>query len=100
MKTNKAKIYKVISQIPKGKVMTYGQVAKKVKLKSPRTVGLYIHTNKDPVTVPCHRVVFSDGSLSKGYGMGGIKKQKERLQQEGIFVHDYKVDLHKYGSNN
>ncbi len=87
----KDKVYALVSKIPKGKVTTYGAIAKKVGLKSARTVGMYIHTNKDPEKVPCHRVVFASGSLSKGYGMGGIKKQKERLLKEGVKIDGYKV---------
>lgn len=87
----KDKVYALVSKIPKGKVSTYGSIAKKAGLKSARTVGMYIHTNKDPEKVPCHRVVFANGSLSRGYGMGGIKKQKERLLKEGAKIDGYKV---------
>ncbi len=87
----KDKVYALVSQIPRGKVTTYGAVAKKAGLKSARTVGMYIHSNKDPENVPCHRVVFANGSLSKGYGLGGIKKQKERLLKEGVQIDGYRV---------
>lgn len=88
----KDKVYALVAKIPKGKVSTYGKIAKQAGLKSARTVGMYIHTNKDPEKVPCHRVVFSNGSLSKGYGMGGIKKQKVRLLSEGVRINGYVVD--------
>ena len=87
----KDKVCALVSKIPKGKVMTYGAIAKKAGLKSARTVGAYIHSNKDSEKVPCHRVVFLNGSLSKGYGMGGIKKQKEILFKEGVKIDGYKV---------
>lgn len=73
----------IVSKIPKGKVMTYGQIAKKLKI-SPRLVGRVLHENKDPENIPCYRVIFSDGSLSKNYAFGGMKKQKKKLIKEGV----------------
>lgn len=64
--------------------MTYGQVAKLAGLKSARTVGQALHKNIDPEKIPCHRVVFKNGSLSKNYAFGGPKKQQEKLESEGI----------------
>lgn len=85
------RVFQIVSNIPKGKVMSYGTIAKLANLKSPRTVGMYIHTNTDPTNVPCHRVVFADGSLSPGYAMGGLRKQREMLTQEGVFFDRGKV---------
>lgn len=42
------KIYNFVSKIPKGKVATYGQVAKECGVKSPRQVGFWLHKNVDP----------------------------------------------------
>ncbi len=92
MKTFK-KIYSVVAKIPKGKVMTYGQVAKKCNIKNPRIVGFAMHLNKLLHLVPCHRVVSSNGKLA-GYAMGGMKRKKEILEQEGVKFLDTKtVDL-------
>lgn len=77
------KIYKVVSFIPKGKVMTYKEVAEIVGT-TPRVVGFALHANKNPDKVPCHRVIKSDRTLAKGYAFGGMKKQKELLKKEGI----------------
>ncbi len=83
-------IYKVVSQIPKGKVLTYKQVAVLVnKLNSgikisPRFVGRILHQNSDPEKIPCHRVVFWNGSLSEGYAFGGKFVQKKKLVDEGV----------------
>ena len=79
----KNEVYKIVSKIPKGKVKTYGEIAKLVGT-SPRAVGQILHKNKNPKKVPCHRVVFVNGSLSKNYAFGGIKKQKELLLNEKI----------------
>lgn len=77
------KIYKVVSKIPQGKVMSYKEVAKICKT-TPNVVGFALHANKNPQKVPCHRVIKADGTLAKGYAFGGMEKQKELLKKEGI----------------
>lgn len=75
------KIYEEVKKIPFGQTRTYGEIAKTVKT-TPRAVGFALHKNKDPEKIPCHRVVFKDGSLSSGYAFGGKKAQKEKLLKE------------------
>lgn len=75
------KIYEEVKKIPKGKVSTYGEIARKIGT-TPRVVGFALHKNPDPKNIPCHRVVFKDGSLSKSYAFGGIKEQKKKLEEE------------------
>lgn len=77
------RIYDEVRKIPKGKVATYGEIAGKAGT-TPRIVGFALHGNPDPKNIPCHRVVFKDGSLSPGYVFGGIGKQKELLRKEGV----------------
>lgn len=92
------KIYEVTAKIPKGKVSTYGRIAKLAGVKSPRPVGNWLHHNPDPKTIPCHRVVNSQGRLAKNFGAKGkIKTQTARLRQEGVEVMNNRVDLKKYG---
>lgn len=93
------KVYAVVAKIPKGKVSTYKKVAQLAGLNppagGPRLVGLYLHQNKNPEKIPCHRVVGSKGEL-KGYAFGGIKKKREMLKKEGVFFLDEgTVDLTK-----
>ena len=65
-------VYQLVKQIPKGKVVTYGQVARKIgKPKATRAVGNALHHNPDPKTIPCHRVVNREGRLAPGFGNGG-----------------------------
>lgn len=64
--------------------MTYGQVAIQAHAATPRVVGFAMHSNKTPETVPCHRVVFSDGSLTPGYAFGGKDEQMKKLKEEGV----------------
>lgn len=77
-------VYHLVSLIPKGKVLTYGKVAEILSIKSPRLIGRILHQNKNPKKVPCHRVVFADGALSKSYAFGGLKGQYLRLKNEGV----------------
>lgn len=87
------KIFKIVSQIPQGKVATYKQVAELAGIKNPRVVGFAMHANKRLHIVPCHRVVGSSGKLT-GYAMGGIEIKQKILQKEGVkFLDNNTVDL-------
>ena len=92
--TFKQKVYDLTKQIPKGKVATYGLLAKLAgNPKAARAVGMCMKTNPNAPIVPCHRVVASDGSLT-GYSAGeGIITKKNMLKQEGVKFHKNKVDL-------
>ncbi len=77
-----AKVYAVVQKIPKGKVMTYGQVAKKAgKPGAARAVGTIMSHNYNP-KIPCHRVVRSDGKIGD-YNRGGAPRKFELLMSEG-----------------
>lgn len=90
----KNKVYKLCSLIPKGKVATYGQLARLAgKPKSARAVGAFMRTNHDAPIVPCHRVVASDGSLTGYSGVGGIAQKKKMLIEEGVAFKNDKVEL-------
>lgn len=93
VKTNKfEEIYEVVAKIPKGKVMTYKQVAAIVQT-TPRVVGFAMAGNKDTGKVPCHRVIDSLGKL-RGYGFGGVNVKKHLLEQEGVrFLDAETIDL-------
>lgn len=98
MKLDEQKVYEYLQTIPKGKVVTYGQVAQYLGNKNwARPVGNILHQNPDGDKYPCYKVVDSDGYLAKGYTFGGIERQKERLEQDGVEVVNYRVDLKKYG---
>src|SRR5947207_1382674 len=97
MEKYQEKVYKLLAKIPKGKVVTYGQIAKKLHIKSARLVGRILHVNKDPVKFPCYKVVFADGQLTPSYGHGGIKEQISKLKKDGVFFKNEKVDLTKSG---
>lgn len=88
------KVYSLIRKIPKGKVATYGQVAKLVgSPNAARAVGLCMKVNPDAPQTPCHRVVAADGSLTGYSAPGGIIKKKEMLMSEGVKFIGNRVDL-------
>jgi O-6-methylguanine DNA methyltransferase len=88
------KVYQLTRQIPKGKVVTYGQLAQMAGVPhGARAIGMCMRTNPDAPQTPCHRVVASDGSL-RGYSAGsGIKTKKEMLLEEGVKFKGDKVNL-------
>lgn len=89
------RVYRLVKLIPRGKVMTYGEMANKLKI-SPRTVGWALHVNKNPA-VPCHRVVNREGRVARNYAFGKEEKQREKLLAEGIrFKDKFQVDLKFY----
>ncbi len=76
------KVRALVSNIPKGKTMTYGQVAAKAgKPGAARAVGFIMSMNYDP-KVPCHRVVRADGKVGD-YNRGGAMRKMKLLQEEG-----------------
>ena len=82
MKTFKDKVRAVVAKIPKGKTLTYGEVATKADSpRAARAVGMIMSQNFD-ASVPCHRVIRSDGSMG-GYNRGGAKAKLARLKKEG-----------------
>jgi O-6-methylguanine DNA methyltransferase len=83
------KVYKVVSKIPSGKVMSYSAVASKAGSPgASRAVGSLMARNPNPGTgpgkVPCHRVVSSDGSLGGFSGKNGPEGKLRLLRNEGI----------------
>ena len=78
----KKKVLKIVSKIPKGQVMTYGEVAGKAgNSKASRAVGAIMKQNYNP-KVPCHRVVASHGKLG-GYNRG-VENKVKILREEGV----------------
>ena len=90
----KEKVYELLRQVPKGKVTTYGHLAKLAGYpKASRAVGGYMHRNPDAPRTPCHRVVSANGTLTGYSAEGGVKKKKEMLLAEGVKFTGERVDL-------
>ena len=84
------KIYKKLLEVPKGKITTYGELAKAVGLKNgQRAVGKIMNKNPYPVIIPCHRVIKSDGKIG-GYAYGEEIKSN-MLSKEGIKIQNGKI---------
>lgn len=88
------KIYAIAKRIPKGRVATYGQIARLAgNPRAARTVGYFMKVNPRAPSVPCHRVVASNGALT-GYSVGGgLKAKKTMLAREGVRFKGKCVDL-------
>lgn len=91
------RVYDYLLTIPKGKVVTYKQVAEFLGNKDlARVVGNILHKNPDGDKYPCYKVLNSKGELSDNFVFGGKNVQKERLEKDGIKVVDNRVDLNIY----
>lgn len=88
-------VFAAVRRIPRGKVSTYGQIARLIgRPRSARYVGWALRGNAEPVKTPCHRVVFKDGRLAAGYAFGGDGVQRRLLQEEGVrFLDEDHVDM-------
>src|SRR4051812_12422929 len=86
------KVWAITARIPRGKVVTYGDIARALNTKAYRAVGNALNRNPYAPQVPCHRVVGADGSLT-GFA-GGLTKKLKLLSEEGVpFRPEDRVDL-------
>jgi methylated-DNA-[protein]-cysteine S-methyltransferase len=84
-------VYALLSKIPLGKVSTYGDIARALgHPRAARAVGRIIANNPNPISIPCHRVVKSNGEIG-GFAYGQQMK-KEILEKEGIRFQDQIVE--------
>lgn len=91
------KTYSLLRQIPRGKVSTYGAIARALgDIIASRAVGRILHVNPYE-DAPCYRVIYSDGRIG-GYA-GGIEKKIALLKKDGIEIKNGKIDLSKYFFN-
>ena len=90
--------YELVRQIPEGRVASYGQVARMLgESRKARFVGFAMHASPGMAGgVPCHRVVFKDGRLARGFAFGGPDAQRSKLEAEGVCFVDDHVDLERH----
>lgn len=74
-------VWNVLLTIPRGQTMTYGEIARRLNVRSAQAVGGAVGHNPISILIPCHRVVGSDGSLT-GYA-GGLARKEWLLHLEG-----------------
>ena len=80
-------VWRYLIKIPRGKVKTYKEIA--IDLKQPNSVRAIANAcakNPYPPTIPCHRVIRSDGKLGGYSGSGGVKKKEKLLKKEGYLL--------------
>lgn len=78
------RVWKECARIPKGKTITYGELAKRLgKPGAARAVGQALGANPFAPTVPCHRVVAANGGFGGYSGRGGVKTKCRMLREEG-----------------
>jgi methylated-DNA-[protein]-cysteine S-methyltransferase len=83
------KVWALTARVPKGRVTTYGELARALGTKAYRAVGNAMNKNPYAPGVPCHRVVGSDGSLT-GFA-AGLEKKRKLLVEEGVEVNGAKA---------
>jgi O-6-methylguanine DNA methyltransferase len=98
-------ILRLLAEVPKGKVTTYGDLAKELSGRDPnwspnasRAVGTTMRNNPCGPQIPCHRVIKSDGAVGnfRGGAEGAESEKIGMLRDEGITVINGKVDLKEY----
>jgi len=91
----KDEVFRLLLQIPKDRVTTYAELARAAGTH-PRAVASFMRCNKDPLAIPCFRVVRSDGAIGGYSAAGGISRKKQLLEAHGIRAVDGKVDLEAF----
>lgn len=94
MESLKDRVEAIVAEIPRGRVMTYGQIATLAgHPRAARMVGGVCHYGNPDL--PWWRVVNKKGGLASGYTLGGRQAHKADLEADGVFVsEDYTVDVH------
>lgn len=89
------KVYEAVRQIPEGCVSTYGDIARAIgQPRKALFVGYAMRSTTEPGAVPCHRVVYKDGSICGNDEFGNPSVQRQMLQREGVpFLDELHVDM-------
>ena len=91
-------VWKVVSEIPSGHVLTYGEVARLSGLpNAARRVSQALRRAPGDMQLPWHRVINSQGKISFPEDSSGWKRQKDKLESEGVVFLNGKVNLDQFG---
>jgi methylated-DNA-[protein]-cysteine S-methyltransferase len=105
LSTYQQAILRILTEVPKGKVTTYGDLAKELAKRDPkwsprasRAVGTTMRNNLCGPQIPCHRVLKSDGAIGnfRGGSEGAVDEKIKMLRAEGVTVIDGKIDLKEF----
>ena len=91
-------VWQVVQGIPRGHVLTYGEVARLAGMsRAARRVSQAMRRAPRGMTLPWHRVVNAQGKISFPEDSPGFQRQKELLEKEGVVFIKGKIDLERYG---
>lgn len=85
------KVYLLAKKVPRGRVTTYREIARKLETRAYRAVGNALRRNKNPITIPCHRVVKSSGEVGGYCGAASSRKKIKLLEKEGIRIKNNRI---------
>ena len=92
------RVWAVVARIPRGKVSTYGAVARTAGLgEHARLVGYALHALPDGAAIPWHRVINARGEISLRKSPGAAKRQERLLNEEGVLLREGRIDLSRFG---
>ena len=91
-------VWKVVSEIPSGHVLTYGEVARLAGMpRQARRVSQALRRAPQGIKLPWHRVINAQGKISFPEDSSGWQEQKDMLQDEGVVFLNGKIDLEHFG---
>jgi len=91
-------VWKVVSEIPPGHVLTYGEVARLAGMPgAARRVSQALRRAPRSMSLPWHRVINAQGKISFREDSSGWQRQKDLLEGEGLVFLNGKIDLEQYG---
>ena len=91
-------VWKVVSEIPSGHVLTYGEVARLAGMpRAARRVSQALRRAPVGTDLPWHRVINAQGKISFPEDSSGWKKQKDKLEEEGVVFLNGEIDLDHFG---
>lgn len=91
MQTFQDKVLDLVKKIPRGKVTTYKELGNQLHTKAYRAIGQALKNNPTPITIPCHRVIKSDGTVGGYCGKLNSKRKIDLLRQEGMIIRQGKI---------
>lgn len=91
-------VWKVVSEIPPGHVLTYGEVARLSGMpRQARRVSQALRRAPQAMKLPWHRVINAQGKISFPEDSDGWRRQKDILESEGVIFLKGKIDLQRFG---
>ncbi|MEN3027191.1 MAG: MGMT family protein [Chlorobiota bacterium] len=91
------RVYALVQQIPRGKVTTYGHIARALGIRAgARLVGWALYAARGSPEIPCHRIVNRRGELSGKMHFATPTLMRELLESEGVCVVNDRVDLRQH----